>query len=271
MVFEAAEVEAYAFERNFDDSYWVEWMQLTGVKVAFAASVLYVLLIFGFQWFMTTRERLKFQRALVLWNLALAVFSAIGSWRMIVALINVLHHGTWHDAICDSSHYSNVVSGYWLWACTMSKIIELGDTVFVVSRKSKLIFLHWYHHVATLLNVWWGYSGRISTAFLFTVMNLTIHAMMYSYYALRAAGVRVPKPCAMVITALQLSQMFIGVWLCYYVYQVQSQGEECHVSLLQWRLSGLMYLSYFVLFANFFYNTYMKGRQGTRRSDAKQE
>ena len=35
------------------------------------------------------------------------------------------------------------VSSFWSWLFTLSKIPELGDTLFIVLRKQQLIFLHW--------------------------------------------------------------------------------------------------------------------------------
>ena len=40
-------------------------------------------------------------------------------------------------------HPQNKVSGFWTWLFTLSKMPELGDTVFIVLRKQQLIFLHW--------------------------------------------------------------------------------------------------------------------------------
>jgi len=32
---------------------------------------------------------------------------------------------------------------FWTWIGTLSKIAELGDTIFIVARKQPLILLHW--------------------------------------------------------------------------------------------------------------------------------
>ena len=41
--------------------------------------------------------------------------------------------------------------------------MELGDTVFIVLRKTNLIFLHWYHHIATLIYCWNAYAEQTGT------------------------------------------------------------------------------------------------------------
>ena len=47
----------------------------------------------------------------------------------------------------------------------------------------------------------------------------------------------------------------IGV--IYFIFQIKSSGLECGVSDQNINLSLLMYTSYFVLFARFFYNNYL--------------
>lgn len=44
-------------------------------------------------------------------------------------------------------------SGLWTWLFCLSKLAELGDTIFIVLRKRPLIFLHWYSHLKVLLCV----------------------------------------------------------------------------------------------------------------------
>ena len=68
----------------------------------------------------------------------------------------------------------------------------------------------------------------------------------------------VPRWFAMLITALQLTQMVVGCLVNIWTYQIKEDGLECHVSDNNIKLSLLMYCSYFVLFARFFYNAYLK-------------
>ena len=52
------------------------------------------------------------------------------------------------------------VSGLWVILMTLSKLVELGDTIFIVLRKQPLVFLHWYHHISTLIYCWNSYSEQ---------------------------------------------------------------------------------------------------------------
>lgn len=140
---------------------------------------------------------------------------------------------------------------------TLSKVPELGDTVFIVLRKQPLIFLHWYHHVTVLLYAWYSYSDYIATARWFVCMNYLVHSIMYSYYALKALKFRVPRWIAMSITTAQLAQMVMGATVNIWAYQVKQAGNECHVSYDNIKISLLMYISYFVLFARFFRRAYV--------------
>jgi len=79
---------------------------------------------------------------------------------------------------------------------------------------------------------------------------------MYSYYALRAWGIHVPRPIAMSITILQLSQMVIGILVNSHAYSMKMKGTECDVSMHHLHMAVVMYGSYFVLFAHFFRKAY---------------
>jgi len=154
---------------------------------------------------------------------------------------------------------------------TLSKVPELGDTVFIVLRKQPLIFLHWYHHVTVLLYTWYSYSDYIATARWFVCMNYLVHSVMYSYYALKALRVKVPKFIAMIITSLQLAQMVMGTAVNIWAYQVKQDGNECHVSVENIKISLAMYSSYFILFAQFFYRVYFQKPREDKRAKVERE
>ena len=149
----------------------------------------------------------------------------------------------------------------------MSKAPELGDTVFIVLRKQRLIFLHWYHHITVLLFTWYSYADEASAGRWYVDMNYVVHAMMYSYYALRAMGVRVPKQVAMLITTSQIAQMVMGTVVTVYALMAKMRGQSCAISESTVYAGVLMYFSYFVLFANFFINSYLKTQKKSKKSE----
>lgn len=254
----------FKFEEDFDTPGQRQWMR-ENWKMCFYYIGAYMLVIFGGQLYMQGRNRFELRGILFVWNTFLAVFSMWGANRTLPELLYVLNNHGFHYSVCipGPSFLDNRVGGFWNWMFTLSKVPELGDTIFIVLRKQPLIFLHWYHHVTVLLYAWYSYSDYIATARWFICMNYLVHSVMYTYYALKALKFRVPRLIAMFITSAQLAQMIMGTAVNVWAYQVKQAGNECHVSYENINLSLLMYTSYFVLFARFFRRAYInRPKQG---------
>lgn len=203
-------------------------------------------------------------------------------------MLHVLRTSGFKQSVCDQSFYNGPISKFWACAFVLSKAPELGkapfskmpfyctliqikmsflstflgDTIFIVLRKQRLIFLHWYHHITVLVYSWYSYKDQVAGGGWFMTMNYTVHALMYSYYAARAAGLRVPKPCAIIITSSQIAQMAMGLAVSALVYRWMQDGDcPSYVDNIVW--ASLMYLSYLLLFTSFFYQSYVKGLKPT--------
>jgi len=152
----------------------------------------------------------------------------------------------------------------------ISKAYELGDTVFIILRKQPLIFLHWYHHISVMIYVWYSYTDHTSPGRWFMVMNYIVHSFMYTYYAARAMRFHVARWINIFITSMQISQMVMGLVINVSIYRVKTQGGRyCQQSFENLKYCSLMYLSYFFLFAYFFYVTYLQKKKPTESNDKK--
>jgi len=147
----------------------------------------------------------------------------------------------------------------------LSKLPELIDTLFIVLRKQELIFLHWYHHATVLIYCFYSYPDFTASGRWFMTMNYLVHSMMYSYYACKAMRMRVPKFVSQMITTGQIVQMIFGCYVNYVAYDMKvNSNAECGNSFENIKYSSLMYLSYFVLFANFFIQAYIVKKKFNR-------
>jgi len=260
----------FPFEEQFESSGARSWVQENWVPVVAWSGSIYVVLVFVGQAAMAGRPAFQLRGPLAIWSALLAIFSMLGFARTFPEFLHSLLTGGLYGSVCTTGFVeTNKVSSYWTWLFTLSKMPELGDTLFIVLRKQQLIFLHWYHHLTVLIYVFYCFSQFTSCARWFMVMNYFVHSLMYSYFALRAMRVRVPKVFAMGITSLQLLQMVIGCYINYIAFQFKQSGRDCSVSDSNLMYSSLMYTSYFALFARFFYNAYLcnTNRKSTKGED----
>lgn len=99
---------------------------------------------------------------------------------MIPELVWVLKNMGFVSSYCaNASHYTGADSGYWGWMFTMSKALELGDTLFLILRKRPVIFLHWYHHAMTFTFSQITYNELQAWARWGAILNLIVHTIMY--------------------------------------------------------------------------------------------
>lgn len=259
----------FDFENDFNYLDKREWM-VKNWKQCFYYVGIYMVLIFGGRHYMQGRNRFELRGALFVWNLFLALFSMFGTIRTVPELVYVIREFGFHHSVCNPSFVEHTkVSGFWTWMFTLSKVPELGDTVFIVLRKQPLIFLHWYHHVTVLLYAWYSYAGHTAPGRWFMVMNYLVHSFMYTYYAMKALRFRIPRQVSMFITTCQLLQMVVGCYINVWGYQSKARGENCCVSDENIKISLLMYVSYFVLFMHFFYNAYVNKKARGIKGSAK--
>lgn len=243
------------FERDFNHVISSQYMNKIW-KSSFGFSAMYVILVLVGKYVMQNRQRYDLRFPLIGWSAGLAIFSIIGTIRTLPELYSILTREGLKSSVCEQELFRGV-SGFWAFCFTLSKLVELGDTVFIILRKQPLQFLHCYHHATVLVYSWYTYSNLSAQSQWFIAMNYFVHSVMYSYYVLRASRVPVSPSVGIAITSIQLLQMIVGCGVNIVAYQIK-QREGCQPTYANIFFSIFMYASYFILFANFFFHRYVK-------------
>lgn len=246
----------FDFEKSFN-YYEKRTFLRQNLHIPIAINAVYLATVFGIRKLMQNRDPFSLKKAMIAWNLSLALFSIAGSFRVLPFFLYHLKKGGFHDTCCIEPMV-NGPYGFWCMLFVASKIPELGDSIFVVLRKQKLIFLHWFHHSSVLLFVWIANSDDFSIGGFFIVMNFLVHSFMYTYYTLKSLGFRLPRSFAMAITFSQLLQMMIGLYVTLYLYNEKLNNRPCATSDLTTFVSLFLYGMYLILFFNFFLRSYFQ-------------
>ena len=246
------------FERQFSPEAAKGWMKKYSM-VSWCFCAVYVFAVFMGRWYMRDKPALNFRRTLIAWNASLAALSAVGAYMLLSPLVEMLSERGLTFSVCHTSVYTDPRLCLWLFVFVLFKVVELGDTAFVVLKKAPVTFLHCYHHVTVLLYCWWGYDRQPAVGHWFSALNYGVHAIMYGYYAVKGSGgFRLPLWVSQCITTLQMSQFLIGLGSNCYAYYLVANGIGCAMDQGIFYTTIGIYGSYFLLFANFFYQRYCK-------------
>ena len=246
------------FEMDWHDGAFLTKIIRVYHWAALIAAVVYLISVFVGQKLMKDRKAFDLKGILAVWNLILAVFSIIGTARLLPHFL----YGAWLN---DSTYFfcRNAAEAYGtgpvgLWANLFiwSKYVELLDTAFLVLRKKPVSFLHWFHHATVLVYCWHAGMYQMPTGIFFATMNYIVHSVMYFYYFL--AAVTVPPKWGKFVTVIQIVQMFGGMFVTGYHYYLLKTIPNCDGSYENLLAAFTMYSAYMLLFMQFFIGRYMR-------------
>jgi len=233
----------------------------TEYKIPLALSALaYLPLVFVGQKLMKTKQPYNFSLILAAWNFLLGAGSALAGYYVISTLFHRIIETNFSisEITCDKLCYiQHASTSRWVFFFNLSKVFEFVDTWFLILRKKPIVFLHYYHHIATFLYCWYANQnmrGVNCGGWWFAAMNLFVHSVMYTYYGLMSLTWFKPYVSKInyFVTILQISQMFAG---CYFLYV----GTLCpnFIANDTFWIPFCMYASYLLLFVKFFVEKYV--------------
>ena len=164
---------------------------------------------------------------------------------------------------CNKFNVSDPPIGNLLWLFYVSKVWDFWDTIFIVLGKKwrQLSFLHVYHHTTIFLFYWLLsnvlYDGDI---YLTILLNGFIHTVMYTYYFIcmhtkdYKTGKSLPIWWKSSLTSFQLIQFTLMMAQASHLIYFGCDQLSLRIT----RVYFGYILSLFVLFAQFFVNSYIK-------------
>lgn len=168
----------------------------------------YYLIIFGGREIMRNRPAFKLNTLFIIHNCYLTAISGGLLVLFIQQLVPTLWSNGLFDNICGGSGWTRPLNTLY-YLNYLTKYLELLDTVFLVLKKKPLTFLHTYHHGATAMLCYTQLVGETPVSWVPITLNLTVHVVMYWYYAQAARGVRIWWK--KYITTMQISQFVLDL------------------------------------------------------------
>ena len=267
-----------AFESTNHKSDMKAWINAHPL-LPIGSTLAYLAFVFVGPKVMSPAKAFDLRSPLVAWNTLLSLFSLAGVVRMTCFLwyaywnpislftsspASLTPFARIENLICTTN--ADDVTAFWGLMFTLSKIAELGDTVWLVLRKRRIIFLHWYHHTTVLLFTWFSAAEESPLGAIFAFVNYFVHSLMYAYFAVTVSQVwRPPRLLAMAITGLQITQMLVGLTCLAIHFAAVARGIPCATSNFVTIGGLLIYASYFALFVRFFVKAYLTKQRALRR------
>mmetsp|Transcript_10286 Transcript_10286/g.15553 ORF Transcript_10286/g.15553 Transcript_10286/m.15553 type:complete len:298 (+) Transcript_10286:85-978(+) len=164
---------------------------------------------------------------------------------------------------CNSFNFAEPVIHKLLWLFYVSKIFDFFDTIFIIlgNKRQQFTFLHCYHHMSIFSLYWLNLNMLYDADIVYTItLNAFVHAVMYSYYLI---CMHLPKDRKYSVWWKKYLTVIQLVQFCFML----ADGALLIISecpQIPIRISKLYFtyiLSLFVLFMNFFSQSYSKKKK----------
>lgn len=250
---------------------------------AAAACLIYFFAVRLAKAIMARRKAFDLRPVIVVHNIFLTTSSTILFSLFGILLAEKAHSFSAFGMVCSMELHQDGRLQTLYYLNYLLKWYELLDTFFLIFRKREVIFLHEYHHAATLFLCWIQMEQHSTVQWVPITINLLVHMFMYYYYTL--AALKITVWWKKYLTQLQILQFIIGIAACVYASSHEpvlagfgasglykrifgAEAVYCHGTLAGATTGVGILFSYLVLFFVFYFNTYRSSKsqaKGTKR------
>ncbi|XP_017494925.1 PREDICTED: elongation of very long chain fatty acids protein 7-like [Rhagoletis zephyria] len=238
---------------------------MSSVRVPGTVLTAYLLFVLWIgPWWMARRERaFSLKPLLLVYNLALAAYNGYVFARLLLNPGHLVERvlDTRYPPVEDRSEWTLAVIDD-IYIYTLSKYVDLLDTVFFVLRKkqSQVTALHLYHHFMVAANGWviFRLCALCNVCSLFVLLNSGIHLLMYSYYALSALG---PAVRPYLWWKRYITQAQIGQFVLLFIHSVYFTTTQVGYSPYYTYHYIATTVIYCILFGRFYLKAYRQQQQ----------
>ncbi|KAI8987260.1 fatty acid elongase [Mycotypha africana] len=226
--------------------------------------VTYFVVIFGGQYLLKNASPVKCKFFFQLHNAFLTIISFVLLALLVEQLAPKLINKGLYYTICSEDAWTQELELLY-YLNYLVKWYELIDTVFLVLKKKKLEFLHYFHHSMTMALCYTQLVGRTTVSWVPITLNLAVHVLMYYYYFRTASGARIWWK--QYLTTMQIIQFVIDlvvIYSCTYSYFAFTYAKslpnfgDCAGTESAAAFGCAILTSYLFLFINFYRITYNK-------------
>jgi len=250
-----------------------DWAMMSTPMPTFALIAVYLFVVWWGQKAMAARPKgFELRHVMVVYNSCLVVLSG---WLCYEFCVCGWFSGSYTfgcQPVDLSMHPEALRMARTCWVFYISKLIELADTIFFVLRKrfQLITFLHVFHHAAMAASWWFGVKfvpGGFGT--FHAVINSGIHFMMYSYYALAAAGPQFQPYLwwKRYLTSAQILQFIVIIMHTMQLFFF----EDCDYPIIFGWWILLCSFIFLGLFGQFYVREYLKPKASRKLIEAKNE
>jgi len=217
-----------------------------------------------------------YKTSMIMYNIVMALFSAACFVMTTVALGWDRGYGAallrWagdspvplYTDSCPSPVFSSNLFTYAAWAFYYSKYVEYLDTAWLVLKGKNVSLLQTFHHFGAPWDVYLGLVFKNEGLWIFVFLNAFIHTIMYTYYAISAAGI--PYPAKPLITMMQIVQFLAGFTVVWPYKDVPCFAKDQGM-MISWVFNYAYVGTVLALFAHFFYQDNF-GKKKAKKSKA---
>lgn len=201
---------------------WIQQLPLLNIKVLCSMTLCYLGIVYILsQIYMKNREKYSLIMITRIHNIILFIWSFIMFIGVLIGLLPfIINDGLFESIIVDKDIRVFKSIQFWYYMYYICKYYEMIDTVILVLKKKRIIFLHIFHHAIMPWSTYAAISQRWIPSVYALVWNNLIHIFMYYYYFISTFKTSSSISWKSYLTLMQIIQFIGGIFtaLLYWYY-----------------------------------------------------